>query len=45
MKEMREKNIWYEVFGLGRCGLSVFDSTEMIRFRDGAGTSHIFLKF
>jgi len=38
MKETKEK--WYEVFGLGRCGLSVIDPKEMLRI-----PGHVFLKF
>ena len=39
MKETKEKN-WYEVFGLGRRGLSELDPDRMVRI-----PGHVFLKF
>lgn len=40
MKEEEVKEDWYDVFNLGRCGLSEIDPNKMLRIPE-----HVFLKF
>jgi hypothetical protein len=44
-KQTQEQNEYREVFGLKRNCFAEIDPNKMLRFRDGAGISHIFLKF